>query len=179
MSLSGPDCPLTPLYFLSHKGSSKDNNGRHWEKCSKQAWVTLYSSILQKLHALKVLPQFHTPSDTVCSLLEACHQGKGTLVLTSLIWLNECVCTMWWVHIPTEDHYGMWHWEGPRYFFYSLSFRAQGRIICQRLWQMGPYRAAFPQSYATNYSEFCCLCEPSWWWPWWNRIKTDEKLEDS
>lgn len=31
-----------------------------------------------------------THQATVCSLLEACHWGERTLVLTSLIWLNEC-----------------------------------------------------------------------------------------
>lgn len=32
------------------------------------------------------------------------------------------LCTMWWVHISTEDHYGMHHWQGPRYFFILFHF---------------------------------------------------------
>ncbi len=32
------------------------------------------------------------------------------------------LCTMWWVHISTEDHYGMRHWQGPRYFFIPFHF---------------------------------------------------------
>lgn len=73
-----------------HKHRTTDNNVRHWVQSNKQPWIIPYFWILQKLHASKVLPQFHPPSDTVCSLLEACHRGERTLVLTSLIWLNEC-----------------------------------------------------------------------------------------
>lgn len=67
-----------------------DNNAWHWASSKKSPESFLSFEYCKKLHASKVLPQFHTPSDTVCSRLEACHWGERMLVLTSLIWLNEC-----------------------------------------------------------------------------------------
>lgn len=65
-----------------------ENNARQSNK--KTLKHSLLLNTVKKSHASKVLPQFHTPSDTVCSSLETCHRGERTLVLSSLIWLNEC-----------------------------------------------------------------------------------------
>lgn len=76
--------------FSNFYSRNMDNNAQNRASSNKNPESFLTFEYCKKLHASKVLPQFHTPSDTVCSPLEACHRGERMLVLTSLICLNEC-----------------------------------------------------------------------------------------
>lgn len=163
LSLTWTDLHKQTSILLLHKHSNTDNNARHWVISNPESFLSF--EYCKKLHASKVSPRFHTPSDTVCSLLEACHRGERTLVLTSLIWLNECFAPCGECTFLLKIIMGRVTDRDPFTFFIPFHFWAQGRIICQSQWQMGPQQAAFPQSYATNYSELCCVSEPSWWWP--------------
>lgn len=164
-----------------HKKTTIAQTQQHGQQCTalshKQPWIIPFFWILQKVACFEGLTAVsHTEWHSMFSVggMSPGWKNASSHISHMTKWV---LCTMWWVHISTEDHYGTRHWQGPLYFFYSLSFLGTGPDHLSEPVTDGPATSRIPTILRYQLLRALLRLWAKLMMARWNRIKTDGELE--